>query len=316
VRCGHGRLTPKDVHEYVTRRNEIDKLRSEFTRNVRHNSEGIWISETELEGVLEQDLSRFRAAADAQTGKSLNDSQACYVALNKHNITTMLQWANDSKVRKRVYLANNSKLASNLPIFKKVITLRDANARHLGFASHAAYRLETRLAKTTRWVYDFMEQLEQTLLTEGMKEIEQLLAVGARHTAKRDCIDEDINTMSQWDYQYWKRVSLESDALDQERIAEYYPINEVVPRMLDLMSDCLQIQFVKVISPPVWDPKVEAWEVWDDRTGREQQFIGYLYTDLEFRENKHRGCQNVNLQAVSRYFQHPDSSNLIHLVLR
>jgi metallopeptidase MepB len=293
VRCGHGRLTSKDVHEYVIRRNNIDKLRNEFTMNARNNSEGIWFSETELKGVLEQDLSRFRAAADAQTKNPLGHSQACYVALNKHNVTAILQYGDNSEVRRRVYLANNSKLADNLPIFKEVITLRDANARQLGFASHAAYRIETRLAKTTRWVYDFIEQLEQTLLPEGVKEIEKLLAVRASYTAKRECMDKDSNTIPVWDYQYWKRFSLEGDALDQEKIAEYFPIKEVVPRMLDLMSDCLQMQFVKVTSPPVWDPRVEAWEVWDDRKGRKQSFIGYLYMDLQYRENKHRGCRAV-----------------------
>jgi metallopeptidase MepB len=300
VRCGHGSLTAEGVLEYVTRRNRIDKLRSEFTRNVRNASGGIWFSETELDGVLQQDLARFHAAGKARTDKPIDDTKAWFVSLSKHDVTTVLQYARNANVRQRVYLANHSKLAEKLPIFKEVISLRDANARQLGYKSHAVYRLEKRLAKTSKWVYKFMEELEQVLLPEAAKEVKKLLALGAGHTEKHECVDKGTKTILAWDYQYWKRLSLEDISIDQEKIAEYFPIKEVVPRMLDLMSDCLQIHFVKVSSPAVWDPKIEAWEVWDTRSGKEQQFIGYLYMDLEFRENKHRGCQNVNLQPVSK----------------
>jgi metallopeptidase MepB len=300
VRCGHGKLPPEGILEYVTRRNSIDKLRSEFTRNVRNASGGIWFSRTELQGVLEQDISRFHAAGKARTDKPSDKAKAWFVTLSKHDVTAILQYGEDPEVRRRVYLANNSKLAENIPIFKEVISLRDTNARQLGYASHAAYRLEKRLAKTTAWVYQFMEDIEQVLLPEGAQEVEKLLALRDEPTERHKCEDDGVKTIPAWDYQYWKRLSLEDISIDQDKIAEYFPIKEVVPRMLDLMSDCLQLHFVKVSSPAVWDPKVDVWEVWDNRPGREQQFIGYLYMDLEFRENKHRGCQNVNLQPVSK----------------
>jgi metallopeptidase MepB len=182
VRCGHGRLTPGGILEYVTRRNTIDKLRSDFTRNVRNALGGIWFSKAELEGVLEQDLSRFHTAGDAQTDKPIDISKNLFVSLNKHDVDAVLQYGKNSDVRRRVYSANHAKLAENLPIFKEVISLRDANARQLGHASHAAYRLENRLAKTTTWVYNFMDDLERILLPEGEKEVEKLLALRASHT--------------------------------------------------------------------------------------------------------------------------------------
>lgn len=300
LRCGHGCLTAEGVLEFVTRRNSIHKLRSEFTRNVRNASGGVWFSETELEGVLEQDLSCFHATGKARTDKPIDDTKAWFVTLSKHDVIAVLQYAKDANVRQRVYLANHSKLAENLPIFKEVISLRDANARQLGYKSHAAYRLEKRLAKTSKWVHKFMEELERVLLPEAAKEVKKLLALEAGHTEKHECVDKGTKTILARDYQYWKRLSLEDISIDQEKIAEYFPIKEVVPRMLDLMSDCLRMDFVKVSSPVVWHPKVEVWELWDTRPGRAQQFIGYLYMDLEFRENKHRGCQNVNLQPVSK----------------
>jgi len=298
-RCGHGRLTPEETTEYVTRRNTIDKLRSEFTRNVRNASGGIWLSKVELEGVLEQDIFRFQAAGEGRTDKPADSTKTCFVALSKHGTTAILQYGTNARTRKRVYLANHSKLVENLPISKEVISLRDANARQLGYPSHATYRIETRLAKTTDWVYEFLDDLERTLMPEGEKEVKRLLATRDAYTTQPERVSSGTQTIPAWDYQYLKRLALEDISIDQDKIAEYFPIKEVIPRMLDLFSDCLQLQCIKIHYPTVWDPKVEAWEVWDNRTEGDQQFIGYLYLDLEFRENKHRGCQNVNIQPVS-----------------
>ncbi|KAH0272722.1 peptidase family M3, partial [Aureobasidium melanogenum] len=294
VRCGHGVLDAEGIAEYVARRNKIDELRAEFTKNVRNCEQGIWLSEYELEGVLEQDITRFRNAGAKQPRRNSSDgNKTCFVALNKHDVGAVLQYATNSEVRKRMYIAHAAKLPENLSIFDEVLRLRDLNARQLGYKSHAAFRLEKRLAKTTQWVYDFLDKLEGTLLPQGKKEMTELLAFRASQVHDSDC---DPDTMLAWDYPYYKRLLLEKTSVSHDKIAEYFPIQAVVPRMLDLFSDCLQMRFVAIPSPEVWHPDVSAWEVWDDRSEQRNQFIGYLYTDLVFRENKHRGCQNVNLQ--------------------
>ncbi|KAI5273138.1 zincin [Aureobasidium subglaciale] len=299
VRCGHGILTRGGISEYVTRRAAIDELRGEFTKNVRSASGGIWFSEDELDGILDQDFLRFRAAGKTQVDDNITDSRTCFVSLNKHDINTVLQYAKSADTRRRAYITNSSKLPKNLPIFKEVILLRDKSARQLGYTSHAAYRLEKRLAKNTDWVYSFMLDLEETLLPQGAREMAELIALRAAHTSQAKHENGNAHALSAWDYPYYKRLSLEAVFVDQDKIAEYFPIESTISRMLALFSRCLQMRFIKVASPPVWATKVEVWEVWDERIGREQEFIGYLYLDLEFRENKHRGCQNANLQPLS-----------------
>lgn len=301
VRCGHGVLDPEGIAEYVARRNKIDKLRAEFTRNVRNCEQGIWLSESELEGVLDQDIARFRNAGENQPDRDSSDgNKTCFVALNKHDVGAVLQYATNSEVRKRMYIAHAAKLPENLSIFDEALRLRDLNARQLGYKSHAAFRLEKRLAKTTQWVYDFLDKLEGTLLPRGKKEMAELLDLRASQTHNYKSESSDPDTMLAWDYPYWKRLALENTSVSHDKIAEYFPIQVAVPRMLDLFSDCLQLRFLNVKSPEVWHADVSAWEVWDDRSEQRNQFIGYLYMDLVFRENKHRGCQNVNLQPVSR----------------
>lgn len=261
---------------------------------------GVWFLEAELEGVLDQELSRFRTASDAQKDRPITDDKTCFVALSKHDVSAVLQYAKDPNVRKRLYIANHSKLRENVDIFKQVALLRDANARQLGYSSHAAFRLESRLAKTTGWVYDFMDRLEEALLPKGARELDELLTLKATKTLPQEHDDAEARILLAWDYPYWERLALEAISVDHDKIAEYFPLKVVVQRMLDLFSHCLQMLFCKVPSPMVWAPEVEAWEVWDNRPEKGQDFVGYLYMDLVFRQNKHRGCQNVNLQPVSK----------------
>lgn len=219
------------------------------------------------------------------------------------HILLKMRYAQHSDTRKRVYVAYYSKNPENVSIFKTVILLRDQNARQLGYSSHASYRLERRLAKTTQWVYDFMDRLEDTLLPKAVQEVNSLLVVAGRASQHNDGNTDGsaatTPTIPAWDYPSLRRLTLAAVSVDHVGLSEYFTVNAVVLRMLDLLSYCLQMRFAKIRSPQVWDPHVEAWEVWDERPGKEQEFIGYLYMDLMFRENKHKGCQNVNLQPVS-----------------
>lgn len=147
-----------------------------------------------------------------------------------------------------------------------------------------------------------MDQLEESLYPKAVDEVNSLLVTaGALHDGNEGTTvgTADTPSLPPWDYPYLKRLALTDVSVDHIKLAEYFPINVVVLRMLDLLSDCLQMHFEKICHPQVWDPTVEAWEVWDKRPDQQEDFIGYLYMDLMFRENKHKGCQNVNLRPVS-----------------
>lgn len=98
LRCGHGRLPYEGIVDFLERRNRIDSLRNKYTRNIREASGGMWFAEADLDGVLEQDRSRFR---DATT----RDSEDCFVKLTYSDFSAVMRYAKDSDVRKRLYVA-------------------------------------------------------------------------------------------------------------------------------------------------------------------------------------------------------------------
>jgi metallopeptidase MepB len=292
TRCGHGRLTPDQINVYLQNRDKIEKLKREFNRNIRNDNTGLWLSLDELDGVPEQVLALFPRCPDSDK-EEMNEKCMRFVRFTKIDVDTVLQHARNPATRKRLYVANENKVPQNIGLFHETSVLRDKNARLLGYASHAAFRLETHIAKTPTWVNNLLDELEQSLLPQGRREMQALL------TRKKQENSYGSNSIPPWDYEYYSHLVLEDLDVKHTQISEYFPLQNTVLAMLDIFSSCLQLQFVPFIltASSTWHEDVEAWSVWDQRDTTKGSFIGYLYTDLLWRPSKHKGSQNVNLQS-------------------
>ncbi|KPM38153.1 hypothetical protein AK830_g8410 [Neonectria ditissima] len=295
-RCGHGALDEGQIRCYLDRRNEIDNLRRQYNRNVREENGGIWCSLEALDGLSAQDISRF------EEGTNHDQEGMRLVRHRRVNFESIMKYARNPLTRKRMYLSDACKLSENLDLFREVTMKRDENARLLGYSSHASFRLENRVAKTTDWVIDFLSQLADVLLPQGKKEMQSLLEVKKKYLAENFEYPQDHpDTMPPWDYAFYSRIALEAFQVDHVKISEYFPLTYTASAMLDLFSSYIRIQFVPVPSEDLdgsrWHEDVEAWGVWDMREATKGEFVGYLYMDLLWRPNKYPGAQNVNLQC-------------------
>lgn len=91
LRCGYGRLSSTGLADYLQRRDAIDNLRAEFARNIRDAPGGIWLAEADLNGVLQQDISRFHAAAAiAQQEQTTPSNKECFVELTYSNYSAVV----------------------------------------------------------------------------------------------------------------------------------------------------------------------------------------------------------------------------------
>ncbi|KAG6363517.1 hypothetical protein INS49_008617 [Diaporthe citri] len=161
TRCGHGRLDVDQVKEYLDRRNEIDSLRRDFKRNIRECDDGMWLSPEELDGVPQAEIDRF------SIGKEGPDQGMLFIRTQSADPDTIVRHATSPRTRRRVYLAEMGGLEENVDLLRDIILKRDDNARLLGYSSHAAFRLERRVAKTVEWVDDFLSDVETNLLGRG-----------------------------------------------------------------------------------------------------------------------------------------------------
>ncbi|KAI0149260.1 peptidase family M3 [Pestalotiopsis sp. NC0098] len=285
-RAGHGVLDADQIQEYAQRMLRIEDLKRQFNQNLRDEDEAVLFRREELQGVPQHTMERFPVSGDLLR-----------VSFRQEDRQAVMKYAENAATRKALWVASERKVPQNVGIFKKAMILRDKNARLLGYESHAAFRVEKKVAKTPERVIALMDSLEDALMPRGKIEMDDLLTLRRKHL---EGSDEPTDSMQPWDYSYYTRIAEENLGLDHTEISEYFPLEYTVGAMLDIFASFLQLRFERLASLSVehrWHEDIMAWSVWDERHGADDAFVGYLYADLLSRPNKYQGNQNVNLQC-------------------
>ncbi|MCJ1437835.1 hypothetical protein MMC27_007222 [Xylographa pallens] len=279
----------------------LSQISIQFQKNLNEENGGLWFTNDELEGVPEDVLSTLTKGHGINEGK-------LRLTFKYPDLFPTLKYAKNPITRQKVFIDNENKSNQNVPLFKEAVLLRDEAARLLGYPNHAAFKIEDKMAKTPATVDEFLGDLRKRLAKGGAKEKEIL------HKLK----EEDLKSRGEeksfdghyflWDHRYYSRLQLERDyQLDQQKVAEYFPLQTTLSAMLRIFEELLGLAFVEIttedrsaISPSgkgediVWHPDVQVFSVWDDE-GEGQAFVGYLYTDLHPRDGKYGHAANFNL---------------------
>ncbi len=285
---------------------EIKKRLSEisivFQKNLNEENQGLWFTPEELSGVSQDVLAGFAKGEGEHSGK-------VKMTFKYPDLFPVSKYATNPATRKKIFIANENKLNQNVPLFKEVIVLRDEAARLLGYPNHAAFKIEDKMAETTKTVDDFLGDLRERLTKGGASEKKTLAALKEKDLKSHGAGKTFDGQYYLWDHRYYDRLMLEQDySLDQEKLAEYFPLQTSIRGMLRIFEQLFGLTFVEVtgsdrasISPSgkgddiVWHPDVQVFSVWDDE-GEGSGFVGYLYLDLHPREGKYGHAANFNLQ--------------------
>jgi len=279
---------------------EIKKRLSElgivFSKNLNEEKGGLWFTKEELNGVPEDVLSLLKKEGDKY-----------WLTFKYPDLFPTLKYATNSETRRKVFVANENKCNQNVPLFHEAITLRDEAARLLGYPNHAAFRIEDKMAKTPKTVDDFLSDLRSRLSEGGLNEIETLKQMKKEDLESRG--EKFDGRYYLWDHRFYDRMMEEKNyQLDQQLIAEYFPLQTSIRGMLEIFEELFGLHFVEVVgkdrdavsasgkgSDIVWHEEVQVFSVWDDE-GEGAGFVGYLYLDLFPRQGKYGHAANFNLQ--------------------
>ena len=268
----------------------LSQLSIQFQRTLNEEKGGIWFTPEELDGVPEEVMQ------DLENGEGENAGKLRLTFKYPHLFPT-LKYAKNAETRQKLFIRNENKCNSNVPLFKEAIVLRDEAARLLGYDNHAQFRIEDKMAKTPKFVTDFLGDLRKRLTPMGKKEVEVLKKLKEEDLKSRK-LDYDGRYYT-WDNRFYNRLQLEKDyQLDQQKLAEYFPLQTTLSGMLKIFEELLGLKFVEAvgddradISPTgkgediVWHEDVQLFSVWNDES-EGSGFVGYLYTDLHPREGK------------------------------
>jgi len=267
-----------------------------FSKNLNEEKGGLWFTAEELDGVPEDVLSLLKKEGDKY-----------WLTFKYPDLFPTLKYAKNAATREKVFVANENKCNQNVPLFREAIVLRDEAARLLGYPNHAAFRIEDKMAKTPKTVDDFLNDLRSRLAQGGLDEIETLKALKKADVESRG--EKFDGRYFLWDHRFYDRMMEEKDyQLDQQLIAEYFPLQTTIKGMLEIFEHLFGLVFVEIVgkdresvSPSgrgddiVWHEEVQVFSVWDDE-GEGGGFVGYLYLDLFPRLGKYGHAANFNLQ--------------------
>lgn len=303
TQSGHGVMKQAEIEVWLKAMTDIEHLKSEFTRNLSSDNGGLWFSVEELEGVPATALERW---ADGTESPNLGKK---FVPFANNGSSTIMGHCSNADTRMRMFLAENKGAPRNAQLFREIALGRDSQARLQGYGSHAAFRMESRVAKSAEWVEEFLKKLREGLIPRGREELRILQQRRVQDLKERGTYEEgDDAYFPPWDKGYYSRLVKEDLKVDQFKISDFFPLEETAAAMLNVFASFFNLRFTKlppeeILPEHLWHESIQVFSVWDEGTA-ESSFVGYLYLDLLFREHKYRGNQNVTMEVVSAPLSH------------
>ena len=214
------------------------------------------------------------------------------VKVNESTVSPFLQNERDATARKAYFVAYNNRAVANVAVLEKAIDVRYRLARLLGFDSWAAYQLANRMAQTPARVFSFERSLDARLMPQAKRDLASWAALKAQDTGDSNAPIEP------WDVSYYYNQLVKTKySVDNEQIRQYFPVDVVIDRIMNLYHKILGVTFVKVAEPNAWAPDVISYNVFDTKSGR---FIGTTYFDLFPRPGKFSHFANWALVPARR----------------
>jgi thimet oligopeptidase len=259
-------LSDEQREKLVSLRSRLAELQTRFSSNLDEDTSSVEMAREELDGMPEGYVARLKKTP---AGK--------YVVTTKYpDYFPFMENAKSSDARRKLEVAFMSRGAKeNVKLLDEAVALRDEAARLLGYATHADYVTEVRMAKNARSVQQFEDKLEARL--------RERLASDRQKMSAMKKADTGDGTIDAWDWRYYLNQLRKRDyALDDERIRAYFPADKVMAGMMDVYSRLLSVQFRRVEGAPVWADGVSLYEVRDG--GR---LLAKFYVDLFPRPGKY-----------------------------
>jgi len=277
-------LSEEAREEIKNVKKRISELGISFNKNLNEDTTFLMLEEAELTGVPEDLVKSFEK--DPETGK-------LKVTMKYPHFFPVTRKCNNPNTRLTMEKTYQSRcMKENTEILEEIVTLRQKEAKLLGYENHAAYIQEVRMAKDPATVKSFLGELGVKL--KPLWEEEQKVLLQMKEAEAKELGFEFSGKLDFWDFRYYMAMVEEKQyAVDQEKLKEYFPMEVVTAGMMDIYQKILGLKFTKLEDVEVWHEDVEMWKVDDLQSGEN---IGFFYLDLYPRDGKYGHACMMQLQ--------------------
>ncbi len=273
-------LRPEEKTRYREVAQRLAQLATKFSENVLDAGRAYARSVTdgaELAGLPANAVDR--AAADAREA----NQPGWLFKLDQPTYMTVMASAESAQLRRDIYeawitrasdLGPSAGRFDNNPIIAEILPLRHELARLVGFNNFADYALATRMAKSSRQVLAFLEDLARRCRPAARQELSDLEEFAGRK-------------LNAWDLTYYSERLQESRfKVSQEALRPYFPLPKVLGGLFALIRRLYGIEVRERPGLGVWHPCVRFYDLLDS-VGR---VVAGFYLDPYSRTEKRSGA--------------------------
>jgi len=221
--------------------------------------------------------------AAAQTAKE-RKKEGWIFTLDYPSYVPFMTYCENRTLRKQMSLAFGAKAFQNDELDNQKNVLRIAQLRHdraqlLGYASHAHFVLEERMAKTPETVTSFLNELLEKAMPAAQKEFNELEAFAKEL--------DDIDRLEKWDSAFYaEKLKQKRFDLDDEKLKPYFKLENVITGVFTVAKKLFGLQFKEVKDIDTYHQDVKTYKVMDT----EGSLVALFYADFHPRPGKRGGA--------------------------
>jgi Zn-dependent oligopeptidase len=264
---------------------EIDKELSKtsllFGENVLAETQAFQLhltDEKDLSGLPEGTIEAARSLAKSQ------EKEGWIFTLDHPSYVPFVTYADNRELRKKMAIAfgakgfQNNELDNQQNVFK-IAKLRFERAQLLGYATHAHFVLEERMAESPEKVMTFAKNLLEKAKPAALKEFADLTAFAKKL--------DGLNKLEKWDGAYYsEKLKQELFNLDDEKLKPYFQLEKVLEGAFNIAGKLYDLTFTEVFDIDKYHEEVTTYEVKDQKN----ELVAIFYADFFPRKGKRNGA--------------------------
>lgn len=267
---------------------ELSKLSLQFGENVLAETHAFQLhltNESDLAGLPEGTVEAAHSLAKSQ------EKEGWIFTLDYPSYVPFVTYADNRELRKKMAIAFGAKgfqnnEFDNQEIVLKIAKLRFDRAQILGYATHAHFVLEERMAESPEKVKTFSMDLLEKAKPAALKEFAQLTAFAKEL--------HGLEQLEKWDGAYYsEKLKQQLFSLDDEILKPYFQLEKVLDGAFAVAQKLYGITFEETFEVDKYHEEVKTYEVKDE----DDQLVAVFYADFFPRKGKRNGAWMTSFKS-------------------
>lgn len=289
-----GALLPPQKQQRLREINErLSILGPNFANNVTKSAESFSLfvdNIDDLAGIPETARSIARAMAEEK-----GEKDKWLFTLDVPSYMPVIQYADNRDMREKIWRAFASRAwgdsFDNSALVLELVRLKHERAQLLGYATHADFVMEKRMAEKPQSVLAFLDKLKSAYKPAALRELGSL-----RHFAQEN---GGPDSLMPWDIAYYsEKMKEKMFSFSSEELRPYFPLDRVLDGVFTHFTKLFNVRFTENTGYPVWHTDVVAYDVHDNDSG---EFLGTFYADFYPRTGKKDGAWMTSFREQGHF---------------